>query len=412
MPLSHTFTLQTQVSILSEGIFGYGNGQSGLVPGCFIRMEEAMKDPKEWIEEIDEEVLKETGIHTAYHKVCGCMTLEDLFTTDAVYCAAHKCSLGFKRRKDTQAFMKSAMLSSYLLAEQVKSGKFKPGYYRERVIIERGKQRTIKPPKFESKVVQKVLCDYLIREIFETRMIETNYASIRGRGTDKMYGDVLKALECVQTNSKGYSEVIVMTDFKSFFPSISTELLRNLYRKYIRDERIINLIMSFSPDEFGLSLGNETSQVPASFFPSMIDHYFKDRLGIKHYFRYCDDVLFIAENQMQADELIELFLDLSGSLKLTVPPQKIKTVQFGETFSFCKERFVYSRKRKSYYRLINPAIPQNESRKLKAFKKKVEAGEMAKEEALAQYGGVKGMIQHRPNTRNAVERLDKRAAQI
>ena len=70
-------------------------------------------------------------------------------------------------------------------------GKFVPKYYAKRTIIERGKAREIVPPTFECKVVQKVFCEYVLRQLFEHKMIRSNYASIKGRGTTQLYEDVL-----------------------------------------------------------------------------------------------------------------------------------------------------------------------------------------------------------------------------
>lgn len=223
-----------------------------------------------------------------YQSLCPYLTLEDLFTTDVVYICAKRCASGFMNKRDTQRFMESPWLNSRNLCKLVLTGKFKPRYYRERTIIERGKERRIKPPTFECKVVQKVLCDYLIRPLLEPKMIISNYAGVGGRGTDLMYQNILHGLNTAL--HKYPHGVIVIADYSNYFGSINTNLLKEIaFDKYIKDQRIVDLIMKFFPDEYGCSLGNELSQIPASFFPSPIDHYMKDRCGIKDYHRYMDD---------------------------------------------------------------------------------------------------------------------------
>lgn len=71
------------------------------------------------------------------------------------------------RKNDTRFYVDSCYVNYLLLRDKVLSGKFKPRYYRTRLIKERGKEMVITPPTFETKVVQKVLCDYLIRPILE-----------------------------------------------------------------------------------------------------------------------------------------------------------------------------------------------------------------------------------------------------
>lgn len=353
-------------------------------------------------EDLNKEILLAIKIHGAFHKYIGRLTLEDIFTQDSVYIAAEKCASGFRHRNDTEAFESSASRKAEILCEKVLSGKFHPKYYKEREIVERGKKRIIKPPTFECKVVQKVLSDSLIRGLFEPRMVNTNYASIRGRGTQKLYESVLKAL------NKAYKEggkSVVMTDFRNYFGSIDTKKLRSVYERYILDPRLVDLIMSFSPDETGLSLGNEVSQVPASFFPSVIDHIIKDKLGLP-FFRYMDDGLLICDTE-KAEAMAELLRNLAKSIGLYIPEEKVKIVPVGEDFVYCKERFLIDKKRGEYYGLLNPSIARNEIRKLKAFGRKLQDGKMDVADMENQYKGVRGMVESYPHTWKAVRMMDE-----
>lgn len=363
---------------------------------------------EQYINEINSDILKGYGIHDAFSKTCGDFTIEDIFTPDIVYETAKKCASGFYNKADTQRFMADAYYNSYLLCERVLSGKFKPEYYKEHEITERGKKRVIKPPTFKCKVVQKVLCDYLIRPLLEPKMVKTNYASITGRGTDKMYADIETALNYAVRQGKKFS--IVTADFSNYFASINISLLMEMLGRYIKDERILNLINSFSPDEYGLSLGNELSQIPASFFPSPIDHYMKDRLGID-YFRYMDDSLAIIE-KVKEKEYMLTYQQLAETLGLVCPDNKFTFIRMRRSFSFCKERFVWNEQDQKYNRMINPKIISSERRKLKAFEKKVQAGEMTAEDAFLQYKGVRGFIAHHPRTDAYLRELDTLADRI
>ena len=105
-----------------------------------------------------------------------------------------------------------------------------------------GKVREIKPPVFESKVVQKLLCDWLVRPLLEPEMINTSYASVTKKGTDKMHGDVLRAVNACVKNKNAF---VIMSDFKGYFSSIDLNILRRMFAERIEDKRIVNLIKSF-----------------------------------------------------------------------------------------------------------------------------------------------------------------------
>lgn len=402
IPCIRLCALMTGMRLSKESPVRYGC--PGLVPGrpiFFERKRRKMETNKTFLQKIETEMYTRTGIHCAYAKYCGFLTLEELFTTDSVYIAACHCAAGFRDKRDTQAFMDAVWDNSRKLAEKVKAGKFKPTYYRERIIQERGKPRLIKPPAFECKVVQKVLCDYLLRPLLEPKMISTNFASVRGRGTSALYEDVLGKI-----NRYGHPGcIIIMTDFSGYFASIDTEKLGEELGRYIQDERVVDLFRKFCPESFGLSLGNETSQVPASFFPSKIDHYMKDRLGCKTFARYMDDSFVLAESMEGANRYLQAIQGVAKDLSLTLKPEKIKIVPYGRDFSFCKERYIFNKEKGYYYRLQNPQIARNETRKLKAMGAKIRAGAMSQKAAEVQFRGVIGNIGAHPNTRKTVERL-------
>lgn len=359
-------------------------------------------------EQVDATMLEEFGIHCAYAKLAGYLSLEELFTVDTVYCCAVRASHGFMGKRDTVAFMKEPWENSKRLCDKVLSGSFKPKYYSEHKIIERGKERMIKPPTFECKVVQKVICDYIIRPVLEPKMISTSYAGIRGRGTAKMRSDIMKAL-----NNRRYLDgeyFVVLTDYKGYFGNIDVDILFEYLAKYIYDARILDLMRCFSPEKRGLSLGNELSQLPASFFPSPIDHAVKDYLGVKDYFRYMDDTLAIVPADM-LDEYKDVFIGKSNALNMTV--KKVDALSFGKRFMFCKVRYIPTtdKQKEHYFALINPTSVKLERRKLKKFKELIETDQMPQERALDQYVAVRGMIESHENTYNVLKELDGLAAE-
>lgn len=356
---------------------------------------------KKIINNIDEELKEEFSIEGAYKSYIGYIKFEDLFTVTNIYISARRCASSFRNRNDTQEFLKAPWLNSYKLYKSILDGSFKPRYYKSKFIMERGKVREIKPPVFESKVVQKLICDWLIRPLLEPEMINTSYASVMGKGTDKMYKDVLRAVNSCTKNKDAY---IIMTDFKGYFSSIDVGILKTMLLERIKDEKIVNLIMQFSNGQ-GLSLGNELSQIPASFFPTSIDCAIKEGVSTGHFFRYMDDTLFIVNNKKEAEAMIDLFQQETQKLRLVLKEPKI--VQMGINFTFCKERFLFDKKRDKYFRLCNRDIFDREKRKLLKFKELLKGNAINMHKVATQYNCVRNSIVHRANSKKALERLDE-----
>lgn len=339
--------------------------------------------------------------YNAYEKYCGAITLEDLFTSDHVSICASRCASGFMYKKDTRKFMRNREYNAYLLRRKVLAGSYTPKYYPVKHILERGKTRKIRPPVFECKVVQKVLCDYMIRPLLTPQMVSTNYASVTGRGTDKMHEDIERTLNRMLIDKA--PRVVIITDYKDYFGSIPHKQLRNMFGRYIKDQRIVDLIMLFcedGPGDCGLSLGNEVSQIPASCYPSPIDHYFKDRYQIPR-FRYMDDALSVVSTE-DADWYIQTVKGLSEELGLSLPDHKILTLPLGQEFVFCKERYYMSKLTGQYYRMINGNRSKTEIRKLGAMK----AENVPDTVILSQYKSVRGSIAGHGHTYLILRKMD------
>lgn len=344
---------------------------------------------------------KRTGeISNAYETYCGSIQLEDVFTTTSIQLCAKRCASGFMHKADTYHFMKNLWVNSKKLCDEVLAGTFKPKYRKKRIIIERGKEREIQPPYFDCKVVQKVICDYLIRPLLEPRMVETNYASVKYRGTDKMHADIEEKLKEILDESaeSGMEYLIVMGDYSGYFGNIEICILMEMLGSLIKDKRILRLIHMFSPEEFGLSLGNEMSQVPASFFPSEFDHFCVDKKGWPYY-RYMDDSLVIIPKE-EKENYLQSYFSYAEKLHIKVKKEKIKIARLGYPFTFCKERYLWDKNKGTYYRLLNPKRRKTEERKIKKIDNQ--------EELEKQYRSVRGSIASHPNTIKMLQKLDEK----
>lgn len=87
-------------------------------------------------------------------------------------------------------------------------------------------------------------------------------------------------------------------DIKKYFPSIDHQILLDLLRKidFSEDEMwMIEKLVKEQPNnaETGLPLGNQSSQWFALFYLNVIDRYVKEKLRVKWYVRYMDDMILV-----------------------------------------------------------------------------------------------------------------------
>ena len=214
-------------------------------------------------------------------------------------------------------------------------------------INERGKTRYIRSPHISERVVQKNLCNNILLPILKRTLIYDNGASLKGKGTNFTRKRLIHHLTSYRLHH-GLEGYVLLIDFSKYFDNIPHDLLIKFLSKYIKDERVLN-ICKLAINEFGdigLGLGAQISQILAIFFPSIIDHYFKDILSEKYYGRYMDDSYIISNSR---DHLLQcgiILQDICSSIgiKLNLRKTKIIKINEGVLFLHCKYHFTKSGK--------------------------------------------------------------------
>ena len=175
-----------------------------------------------------------------------------------------------------------------------------------------GKIRTIHAPKFyPDQIIHWVLMNKL-SSLFLRAFTPHTCACIKGRG-------VHYALKHAKIGSR--YKYFLKFDIEKFFPSIDQEILIRLLEEKFRDVRILNLLNSIiRSTEYGLPLGNYTSQWLANFYLSEIDKKFfirklqmNDKNAVKHYVRYMDDIVLFGNNKRQ---LKNIFYEIKNYLNI------------------------------------------------------------------------------------------------
>lgn len=182
------------------------------------------------------------------------------------------------------------------------------------------KERIVMTNAFKDKVVQHSLCDNVLEPAFSRTFIRDNYASQEGRGTHdglyrlegfmRSYYFERKAREEQRCREEGlprhdpraahYADGWVLKcDITKYFYSIQHEPLKRMVRQFIHDRDVLWLVDMIidSTENPGIPIGNQTSQWFAVMYLSGLDHFIKEKLGIRYYGRYMDDFYLIHEDK-------------------------------------------------------------------------------------------------------------------
>lgn len=173
-----------------------------------------------------------------------------------------------------------------LLREQIISGRVEVGDYRYFKVYE-PKERQICASAFREQVLHHALMN-VCHDYFDRALIFDSYASRKGKGT-------YAALERAKTFTQKYAWFLKL-DVRKFFESVHHNVMKRQLARLFKEERLLEIFFTIidsyeaHPDR-GVPIGNLTSQYFANHYLSELDHFIKEKLRIKAYVRYMDDMV-------------------------------------------------------------------------------------------------------------------------
>lgn len=206
----------------------------------------------------------------------------------------------------------------YELQDAIKNHTYRTSEYEVFEKFDGNKVREIyKLPYYPDRIFQwaliQVIEPYLLRNL-----TDDTYSALPGRGTYKAYKKLKKAL---RTDVAG-TQWCLKIDIAKFYPSIDKQILKDKYARLFKDKDVLQMIdelIDSTPGSKGVPIGNYFSQYSGNFYLSAFDHKVKEDWHIKHYFRYMDDMVFLASSKEELQELIKKIVPyMENELKLTV----------------------------------------------------------------------------------------------
>ncbi len=229
------------------------------------------------------------------------------------------------------------------------SNTYKVSEYKIEKRLEHKKIREIyKLPYFPDRIIHHSLLQ-IVQPILEQTYIKDTYQSIKGRGIHKAKDRVDLFMM-----DKENTEYCLKIDIKKFYASVDNGILKKLVRKKIKCKETLNLMDIIIDSTKGLPIGNYTSQTFGNFYLSYFDHFVKEKLGVKYYIRYADDMIFFSKDKEVLHKWlveIEKYLSEELNLKLKENYQVFNTREKG--LDFLGFRFFDG------YKLLRKAIVKN-----------------------------------------------------
>jgi RNA-directed DNA polymerase len=176
------------------------------------------------------------------------------------------------------------------------------------------KERTVyRLPYYPDRILHHAVMN-ILEPVFVSCFTADTYSCIKQRGIHATANAVKKALCDVDGTT-----YCLKLDIKKFYPAVDHDILKALLRRKFKDPDLLQLLDGIIDSAEGLPIGNYLSQYLANFYLTYFDHWIKEVKGVKHYFRYADDLVILSGCKKYLHQLLsEIGLYLNGNLKLTV----------------------------------------------------------------------------------------------
>ncbi len=167
-------------------------------------------------------------------------------------------------------------------------------------------------PFYPDRVVHHCIMQ-VVGDVWQKTLIYDTYSTVPGRGPHLC----AKKIKNLLRNERW--KYCLKMDINKYYPSIDNEILKNIVRKKIKDKHLLSLLDNIIDSAKGVPIGNYVSQWFGNLYLSEFDHWVKETLGAKNYFRYCDDIVLIAEDKQSLRAwFAEIEKHLKANLRLDV----------------------------------------------------------------------------------------------
>jgi RNA-directed DNA polymerase len=239
---------------------------------------------------------------------------DNIVSLENLRAAHHRARRGKAHYREVREVNANEEALLQALHERLTSGAFTTSAYRVEERFDGRKLRTIhKLPYYPDRIVQHALCA-VCAPAWERSLIRDTFQSLPGRGTSDARERLTRA---VRQDKPRYA---LKLDVSKYYPSVNNERMKAVVRRTVKCPRTLALIDDIIDSAQGLPIGNYTSQIFGNLYLAELDWWAKQQRGLRHYFRYCDDIVILHDDKAELAQIKRQITEQLGGIGLHVKP--------------------------------------------------------------------------------------------
>lgn len=352
--------------------------------------------------------------------------MNKLYDANLIYEAGTKAMKGSRFKYKTQLYEMTQLLQTAKIQNEIMHGTYKPAPGAKFPINERGHSRYITSNIMRDKAVNHLLCDEVISPSIHKYLAYTNSASQKGKGVSFHRRHFEEDLHHYYMKTGSNDGWVLFIDFSGYYGNIrhtpilatldyfirreqdpdvadvAMELIGDIFKTFeldvsrFSDEEIAELYhgkVDPTMNRFvdpgaltgekmlrkGVDIGNQVSQDVGIIHPYRIDNYISIVMGCQLFGRYTDDTHVISDSKELLQAVLEGVKQIAEEYGIIINEKKTRICKLSGFYRYLQIGYSLTETGR-VIRKINPKSVTRERRKLKAYKRKLEAGAMTYEE--------------------------------
>lgn len=331
---------------------------------------------------------------------------ESVIGFDALYESMMRCKKGVIWKDSVAAYYHRAIERTEKLCADLRNGTYKAAPPKHFTITS-PKPREIASIAFRDRVYQRSLNDNVVYPVMTNGFIYDNAACQTGKGTD-FARNRLKEFLHWHYRKHGTSGYVAQLDIHGYYPNMQHSEVEKMFQKKLPDwayKRVVKILHEQYEGDTGYNPGSQLVQIAGISLLNDIDHYIKERLHIKCYIRYMDDLILIHPDEEYLKSCMAAITKRLALLGFEVNPKKTRVYPLLEGIMFLGFHFRLSDTGKVYLIADSSKIKTNR-KKYKRLVAKSKRGEVPRENVNASF---ETWMQHlsKGNSQKAIARLIK-----
>ena len=217
-----------------------------------------------------------------------------IYAADNIELADKKARKCKRTRYGVRKHDQNKEIDNYALHLSLLNENYKTSEYTTYKIYEPKERIIFRLPYYPDRITHHAIMN-IMEPIWTKIFTRDTYSCIKGRGIHAL----VKKLQSDLRKDPNGTMYCAKMDIRKFYPSINHEILKSIVKKKIKDKSLLKLLFEIIDSADGVPIGNYLSQFFANLYMAYFDHWVKEELKVKYYYRYADDIVLLSDDKNQ-----------------------------------------------------------------------------------------------------------------